>query len=171
MVLPTTPVPIASVGDIVRAVGRVLERRESRLINLDSLSSWPITILLLSFSYKISYLPIAVCHNATEEPLHWFTVMNLHATWYDKPSTLPFVIPPPPAHAPISSRRASISTSETEEGRDPYGRRAMPPPSKPVSPSKLSVASSAPSSPSSVASSSLSGSSHHGPMVIVLLFF
>ncbi|KAI0806172.1 hypothetical protein BC629DRAFT_1148825 [Irpex lacteus] len=145
MTLPTPPVPIAAVGDIVRATGRVLQRRDARLINLDNLT---------------------ICRNATEEPLHWLSVLNLHETWYNSPTTSPFVIPPPPLLSTTiasSSRRPSISEREGEQ-EDARGIRAMPPPLHPVSPSKSSVASSAPSSPSSVASSSVSGSSHHGPM-------
>jgi hypothetical protein len=37
--LPQTPKPFASVGDIVRVEGRVLNRRYTRLVNVDKLSS------------------------------------------------------------------------------------------------------------------------------------
>ncbi|KAI0090315.1 hypothetical protein BDY19DRAFT_939543 [Irpex rosettiformis] len=138
MTLPITPKPIAAVGDIVRVVGRVLQRRNSRILNLDRLT---------------------LCQNATDEPLHWLTVLNLHSTWYSSVSTSPFVIPPPPVSATANSRRGSISTSEKEDNAM-SGRRMLPP----ISPSKLSVTSSAPSSPSSSTSGSIGGSSHHGPM-------
>lgn len=37
MTLPTPPKPAAAVGDIVRVVGRVLKRHDSKLVNLESI--------------------------------------------------------------------------------------------------------------------------------------
>ncbi|KAI0703740.1 hypothetical protein BC835DRAFT_901605 [Cytidiella melzeri] len=135
MTLQPQPKPIAAVGDIVRVVGRVLRRHNSRLVNLDSLT---------------------ICHNVTEEPRHWLSVLDLHEKWYHDPSTTPFVIPEPPKCAVVSSSKSTLQANVNERMQSAI---IMPPPSSPVSPSKLSVASSAPSTPSSVASSSVS--SHH----------
>ena len=38
MTLPVPPKPTAAIGDVVKVVGRILKRHESKLVNLDSLS-------------------------------------------------------------------------------------------------------------------------------------
>ncbi|KAI0346480.1 hypothetical protein BDW22DRAFT_1352573 [Trametopsis cervina] len=128
MTLPTSPKPIASVGDVVRATGRVINRNKSRLVNLDTLT---------------------ICSNATDEPRHWLAVLELHETWYNAAHTTPFIIPDPPAAAIAGPSQFHSDAEKHERARSPAN---VEPPPEPVSPSKASVASSAPSTPSSIAS-------------------
>ncbi|GJE94557.1 hypothetical protein PsYK624_107270 [Phanerochaete sordida] len=92
------PKPLAAVGDIVRVVGRVLNRWSSRIINAEK---------------------IVVCKDPTEEPLHWLAVADLHKAWYHPPNPEPFTIPQPKtqptkANAATSQPAPSLSVSQSK---------------------------------------------------------
>ncbi|PSR70567.1 hypothetical protein PHLCEN_2v13538, partial [Hermanssonia centrifuga] len=129
--LPVRPKPMAHVGDIVRVAGHVLNRHQTRLVNLDK---------------------IEVCKSANVEPLHWINVIELHQSWYHATDAGPFVIPALKVTAALSdTTRDGRSQSQLQNVRD----------SQSQSPSRSSIASSAPSSPSSVTSNVSSSVAQH----------
>ncbi|EKM58092.1 uncharacterized protein PHACADRAFT_171327 [Phanerochaete carnosa HHB-10118-sp] len=111
------PKPVAAVGDIIRVVGRVLNRHWTRIVNAER---------------------IAVCRSPTEEPLHWLAVADLHKLWYHPPNPELFFIPKPVAPA-TQSTQFSKSTRVASQ-------QAPSEPSSPLKASIASSAPSTPSS-------------------------
>ncbi|PCH35309.1 hypothetical protein WOLCODRAFT_166193 [Wolfiporia cocos MD-104 SS10] len=66
------PKPVADVGASVKIVGRVVQRRDGRVLLLDE---------------------IEVCGSMNDEPKHWLAVMDLHRTYYDATELGPFSVP------------------------------------------------------------------------------
>ncbi|KAJ3535233.1 hypothetical protein NM688_g7007 [Phlebia brevispora] len=67
------PKPLARLGDIVCARGRILNRHQTRLVNVEQFE---------------------LCRDANVEPRHWLKAAELHKSWYYLDDGGPFVIPP-----------------------------------------------------------------------------
>lgn len=144
------PKPIARLGDVVRVVGRVLNRHHTRLVNAEQFRKYNLVFITSTCSHTE---PLSeLCKDANVEPRHWLMVAELHESWYHAPDMAPFMIPQRKAAAMDAS-----CSNATQESQDMHRAQTQ-------SPSKSSVASSAPSSPSSVAEST-SASSQYSPKV------